>query len=65
MKKQILAYRQEIIELSTHKKQNLKDKSKNSRKNVPRLDLSKVKQDSDDSSDEEKDNEDDMNKSKQ
>lgn len=55
MKKQILAYRQEIIELSTNKKAMLRDKINQG--HVPRLDLSKVKQDSDDSSDEDGDGE--------
>lgn len=60
MKKQINQYRQEIIELSTGKKMAFKDKkgSKKEKKQsskVPRLDLSKVKMDSDDDSSEDGD----------
>lgn len=56
MKKQILAYRQEIIELSTSKKyskvrRDLRGGSDMENMRVPRLDLSKVKRDSDDEDD--------------
>lgn len=44
MKKQIFAYRKEIINLSTTKKASLRDKGKiGKKKNIPKLDLSKVK----------------------
>ena len=60
MKKQILAYRQEIIELSTGKKnakarRDLRGSSDIENMRVPRLDLSKVKRDSEDDDDEEGD----------
>lgn len=45
MKKQISAYRQEIIELSTIQKMSKKKRDKDGK--VPKLDLSKVKKDSD------------------
>lgn len=64
MKKQILAYRQEIIELSTSKKYSKVKRdlrgmggggSDLDNMRVPRLDLSKVKRDSDEEDDDEDD----------
>lgn len=54
MRKQILAYRQEIIELSTSKRyskarRELRGGSDTDNMRVPKLDLSKVKHDSEDS----------------
>lgn len=67
MKKQILAYRQEIIELSTSKKytkarRDLRGSSDIDNSKVPRLDLSKVKRDSEEEDEEEDDEESDSNK---
>ena len=70
MKKQILAYRQEIIQLSTNKKYQSKGKeirdagrgsSDIENMRVPRLDLSKVKRDSEDEEEEEDDEDEEHN----
>lgn len=57
MKKQILAYRQEIIELSTCKKHsNHRVGSDMENMRIPKLDLSKVKRDSDEDDDSDSNN---------
>lgn len=72
MKKQILAYRQEIIELSTSKKYTKAARRDNNRggsdvdnSKVPRLDLSKVKRDSEEEDEEDDDDDSENNNKKQ
>ncbi|CDW75485.1 UNKNOWN [Stylonychia lemnae] len=69
MKKQILAYRQEIIELSTSKRyskarRDLRGGSDMESSKVPRLDLSKVKRDSEEEDEEDDDESDNSKKQK-
>jgi len=53
MKKQVLAYRKEIIELSSNKKHHKNHQnSKSEGRRVPRLDLSKLHRDSEAGNDE-------------